>query len=349
VRIYGYAYEGGPSFVAPCWSDKLIEEINVINEPDNVLEIQLDNSATSRFTLYAADKAGNAVTQTVYTDAAGNLSITINDPENMGGPSGNASGAKAMGSGRVYTFLLNDAITVNLNTGEPEPESYTVFYESNGGTGVDAFSGFTGDEVEAPPEPVKEGYTFAGWFSDEALTQAVEWPVMIGEADVTLYAKWTMAETPALIPAEGSATVIDDVRHCIYGLTEGLSQEDFLADYVDKQGDCRIIVTPTPSGFGTGTKIELINNATDEVMCAYYIVIFGDMNGDGIVSGIDADLIINYENYAVEWDSETEPYLFVAGDLNGNTVVEAQDADIISNAENFVMWIDQTTGLAYAY
>jgi len=30
-------------------------------------------------------------------------------------------------------------------------------------------------------------------------------------------------------------------------------------------------------------------------------------------------------------------------------VVEAQDADIISNAENFVMWIDQTTGLAYAY
>jgi len=153
--------------VAPCWSDKLIEEINVINEPDNVLEIQLDNSATSRFTLYAEDKAGNAVTQTVYTDAAGNLSITINDPENMGGPSGNASGAKAMGSGRAYTFLLNDAITVNLNTGGGASSYDITFRAGDHGTiGGEAEVTNTLNEnapIEAPEVTADAGWVFTGW------------------------------------------------------------------------------------------------------------------------------------------------------------------------------------------
>lgn len=46
-----------------------------------------------------------------------------------------------------------------------------------------------GDPVAAPADPERDGYTFAGWFSDEACTQAwdFESPVM---SDMTLYAKW---------------------------------------------------------------------------------------------------------------------------------------------------------------
>ena len=165
VRVYEYAYSGSPSFVVPCWSDKLIEEINVINEPDNVLEIQLDNSATSRFTLYAADKAGGAVTRTVYTDAAGNLAVTINDPENMGGPGGNA-GAKAM-AGQAYTFLLNDSITVNLNTGG-EAASYDITFKAgdHGTIGGAAETTVTLNEnapIEAPEVTAEAGWVFTGW------------------------------------------------------------------------------------------------------------------------------------------------------------------------------------------
>ena len=165
VRIYEYAYEGSPSFVAPCWSDKLIEEINVINEPDNVLDLQVTITDTTRFTLYALDKAGNAVTRTVNTDAAGNLAVTINDPENMGGPGGNA-GAKAM-AGKAYTFLLNDSITVNLNTGG-EAASYDITFKAgdHGTIGGAAETTVTLNEnapIEAPEVTAEAGWVFTGW------------------------------------------------------------------------------------------------------------------------------------------------------------------------------------------
>ena len=165
VRIYEYAYEGSPSFVAPCWSDKLIEEINVINEPDNVLDLQVTITDTTRFTLYALDKAGNAVTRTVNTDAAGNLAVTINDPENMGGPGGNA-GAKAM-AGQAYTFLLNDSITVNLNTGG-EAASYDITFKAgdHGTIGGAAETTVTLNEnapIEAPEVTAEAGWVFTGW------------------------------------------------------------------------------------------------------------------------------------------------------------------------------------------
>lgn len=85
------------------------------------------NGTSNRFTLYAKDKAGNETTKTVFTDADGNLSVTVNDPDNMGAP----SGAKSMAvktnrsTGGVYTFLLNNEITVNLNSPQ-SPVTQTI-------------------------------------------------------------------------------------------------------------------------------------------------------------------------------------------------------------------------------
>lgn len=42
-----------------------------------------------------------------------------------------------------------------------------------------------------PPDPVREGYIFDGWFTDEALTQPYDPSVPI-TSDMTLYAKWTI-------------------------------------------------------------------------------------------------------------------------------------------------------------
>jgi uncharacterized repeat protein (TIGR02543 family) len=38
-------------------------------------------------------------------------------------------------------------------------------------------------------EPVKEGYSFAGWFTDKALTKAFDPETRI-TSSITLYAKW---------------------------------------------------------------------------------------------------------------------------------------------------------------
>ena len=41
-----------------------------------------------------------------------------------------------------------------------------------------------------PADPTRDGYTFGGWFTDEACTQAYDFSTPV-TADLTLYAKWT--------------------------------------------------------------------------------------------------------------------------------------------------------------
>ena len=58
-----------------------------------------------------------------------------------------------------------------------------------------------GDKLTKPEDPVKDGYTFAGWYKDAACTQA--WDFADGIAgDMTLYAKWTPVQTvtPTVTP-----------------------------------------------------------------------------------------------------------------------------------------------------
>ena len=58
-----------------------------------------------------------------------------------------------------------------------------------------------GDKLTKPEDPVKDGYTFAGWHKDAACTQA--WDFADGIAgDMTLYAKWTPVQTvtPTVTP-----------------------------------------------------------------------------------------------------------------------------------------------------
>ncbi len=74
--------------------------------------------------------------------------------------------------------------------GEEQPTTYTVTFNSNGGSAVAAQTINEGQKASKPADPTKEGYTFGGWYSDEALTTAFDFNSAIN-ANVTLYAKWT--------------------------------------------------------------------------------------------------------------------------------------------------------------
>ncbi|HJK70518.1 MAG TPA: InlB B-repeat-containing protein, partial [Methanocorpusculum sp.] len=68
-----------------------------------------------------------------------------------------------------------------------------------------------GDKLTKPEDPVKDGYTFAGWHKDSACTQA--WDFNDGiTGDMTLYAKWTAqaTATPTVTPT-ATATVTPTV------------------------------------------------------------------------------------------------------------------------------------------
>ena len=69
---------------------------------------------------------------------------------------------------------------------------YTISFESNGGTSVSAITQNYATSVTAPEAPSKNGYTFAGWYSNASLTSKYTFFTMPAE-DITLYAKWDLA------------------------------------------------------------------------------------------------------------------------------------------------------------
>jgi len=68
---------------------------------------------------------------------------------------------------------------------------YTISFESNGGTSVSAITQNYATSVTAPEAPSKNGYTFAGWYSNASLTSKYTFSTMPAE-DITLYAKWNL-------------------------------------------------------------------------------------------------------------------------------------------------------------
>ncbi|HHX86777.1 MAG TPA: InlB B-repeat-containing protein [Firmicutes bacterium] len=76
--------------------------------------------------------------------------------------------------------------------GNGQEETYTVTFNSNGGSAVDPITGVTeGETVTLPADPTKEGHTFLGWFIDEETPFTAETPVT---EDITVYAKWEAEE-----------------------------------------------------------------------------------------------------------------------------------------------------------
>ncbi len=68
-----------------------------------------------------------------------------------------------------------------------------IFFNSNGGSTVDAISGDPGEAIGKLPVPTKSGFVFDRWYTDTELTTpftATAW----GEEDLTLYAGWSIAK-----------------------------------------------------------------------------------------------------------------------------------------------------------
>ncbi len=81
--------------------------------------------------------------------------------------------------GDYYTKM-----TVNV-FGTPE-----VTFDSNGGSVVEQQIVTAGERVSEPQIPIKDGYTFDGWYSDEELTVRYDFEIPVN-SHITLYAKWT--------------------------------------------------------------------------------------------------------------------------------------------------------------
>ena len=142
----------------------------------------------------------------------------------------NADGEYLTVSGNVITLYAKKFSLYTLATREATPPvssgggvvSYSVNFNSNGGTKVKAVNVRAGNTVVKPEDPTKEGYTFGGWYQDEELTQVYDFATPVKKS-FSLYAKWvenapktvmvlTIGEADATINGE---TVTNDVAPVI--------------------------------------------------------------------------------------------------------------------------------------
>lgn len=68
-------------------------------------------------------------------------------------------------------------------------QSHRVKFDARGGSATGDQTPASGSTVAKPADPTRDGYTFAGWYTDEAYTKAYDFSVAV-TADMTLYAKW---------------------------------------------------------------------------------------------------------------------------------------------------------------
>lgn len=67
---------------------------------------------------------------------------------------------------------------------------FTVTFNMDGGSAVEPQKVMYGEYLEEPQVPVKEGYIFGGWYTDEACTKPWNFSENTVSGSMDLYAKW---------------------------------------------------------------------------------------------------------------------------------------------------------------
>ncbi|MBQ2842147.1 MAG: InlB B-repeat-containing protein, partial [Clostridia bacterium] len=234
-----------------------------------------------------------------------------------------------------------------------------------------------GAAIEFPADPtnIDSAYwTFLGWSATEngeiiADTSAV----IMGEEDVSFYAVYEKVKIK-LVPADDSDTVIErdgeiechldgtvtDVpyetpdsfdEYYIYGLTAKRINESAIRAALKIIGDGRLNVIDSEGGWGTGTIVELYDKngtedeADDILVEQFYIVIFGDFDGNTRINAIDSS-ILQDEVASPDWSKRGSQitYLVKAADLDGNRRVNAMDLSLHKDVIARVAELDQIYG-----
>ena len=152
----------------------------------------LDDSVTTYTVTFDANGHGTA--PTAQTVESGKTATKPADPTATGWIFGGWYQDKTCNVAFDFSTPITGAITLyakwTKNGGET-PTYYTVTFDANGhGTAPAAQNVESGKTATKPADPTETGWTFGGWYTEAACTNAFDFSTPITGA-ITLYAKWT--------------------------------------------------------------------------------------------------------------------------------------------------------------
>ena len=122
-----------------------------------------------------------------------------------------------------YTFTGWEGYTENMTvtadttfTAQWNQITYTVTFESNGGSDVESKTVAQGGKVTKPTDPTRDGYTFAGWYSDASLDDAWDFDTDTVIGPTILYAKWLSANAGvSSVTVNGVTATLNDTTFIV--------------------------------------------------------------------------------------------------------------------------------------
>ncbi|WP_317979150.1 InlB B-repeat-containing protein [Paenibacillus glycanilyticus] len=174
---------------------------------------------TGDITLYAKWTL-NAYTVTFNSNSGSAVSPqTVNHGEAADKPAdptrtGYTFGGWYSDSGLENAYIFTTQVTGNMTLyAKWTINSYSITFNSNGGSGVNGQTVNYNGTVSEPTDPTKTGYTFGGWYTDSNLDNKYVFATPV-TGDITLYAKWTLnAYTVTFNSNSGSAVSPQTVNH----------------------------------------------------------------------------------------------------------------------------------------
>lgn len=102
--------------------------------------------------------------------------------------------------GTASATLTDGVLVLTYNGGEwrfLKKIQYTVMFDEAGGSEVADVTVVNGKTISRPADPVREGYQFIGWYTDDAMEDFFAFDSEAVTSDMTLHAYWA-AEVPGL-------------------------------------------------------------------------------------------------------------------------------------------------------
>ena len=193
----------------------------------NLIGYDITNTDIAGGTLYLNTDKGSGEGLNVLKSATQNTYVTINAVASEGyefvewrlsGPTGSTVTTNANHTFKATEQLYLYAIFQEASV---PPTTYTVTFESNGGSEVAKITNVTsGEKIEEPTAPTKADSTFAGWYKEEGLTNKFNFATDTITSDTTLYAKWE-----EVVPAKYTVTFESNGGSAVTAITNVISGE----------------------------------------------------------------------------------------------------------------------------
>jgi uncharacterized repeat protein (TIGR02543 family) len=114
------------------------------------------------------------------------------------------------------TFVESTGITDNTTVyAKWKVNNYTLIFDSKGGTTITSINAAYKTAITLPTAPVRDEYSFSGWYTDIALTTPFDASIGIAQ-NTTVYAKWTVKESNSNNGNHSSSKESSTVSDTIY-------------------------------------------------------------------------------------------------------------------------------------